>query len=128
MKIENKRDKWLHVRLTLKEYERIQSEFAVTVHDNFSDYARKLLLKKPVIGRCRDTGMQEILEELAALRRDLHGLATNYNQLAKKLNSVDENEQKSYLVQGQKFHKGVLDSLDLVQRFINHTTEKWLQS
>ncbi|PZX57621.1 hypothetical protein LV84_01749 [Algoriphagus ratkowskyi] len=128
MKEETKRNKWLHVRLTFKEYERIQTEFAETVQQNLSDYARKLLLKKPVIGRYQDTGMQELLAELTVLKRDLHGLSTNYNQLVKKLNSVCENETSSYLLQGQELHNTILVSLQSVNRFINQTAEKWLQS
>jgi len=128
MKEEHKRNKWLHVRLTLQEYEKIQTAFGQTVQDSLSDYARKLLLKKPVIGRYQDTGMQELLAELTALRRDLHGIATNYNQLVKKINSQGENELNSNFAQGHEFQKSILNSLDLVNRFINQTAAKWLQS
>ncbi|WP_339880813.1 hypothetical protein [uncultured Algoriphagus sp.] len=128
MKEELKRNKWLHVRLTLQEYEKIQTEFGQTVQDSLSDYARKLLLKRPVIGRYRDTGMQELLAELTALKRDLHGIATNYNQLVKKINSQGESEIDSNLTQGHEFQKNILNSLDLVNRFINQTAAKWLQS
>lgn len=128
MKEELKRNKWLHVRLTLQEYEKIQTALGQTVQDSLSDYARKLLLKKPVIGRYKDTGMQDLLAELTVLKRDLHGLSTNYNQIAKKLNSVCENETSSYLVHGQKLQQGILESLDSLQHFINQTAEKWLQS
>ncbi|SFB35759.1 plasmid mobilization protein [Algoriphagus aquimarinus] len=128
MKENNKRNKWLHVRLTFKEYESIQENFGQTVQNSLSDYARQLLLKKPVIGRYRDTGMQDLLAELTAMRRDLHGLAGNYNQIAKKLNSRGENERDSDLAQGQQLQKEILNSLDLVNRFINQTAAKWLQS
>ncbi|REG76901.1 plasmid mobilization protein [Algoriphagus antarcticus] len=128
MKEESKREKWLHVRLTCKEYESIQTNFGQTVQYSLRDYARKLLLKQPIIGRYKDTGMQELLAELTMLKRDLHGLATNYNQIAKKLNSVGENETSSFLVQGQELHNTILVSLQSVNRFINQTAEKWLQS
>lgn len=125
---ENKRNKWLHVRLTSKEYELIQTAFGQTVQDSLSDYARKLLLKRPVIGRYKDTGMQELLAELTALRRDLHGIATNYNQLVKKINSSAGNEIGIHLSQGKKMQQEIEVSLESVNRFINQTAGKWLQS
>ncbi|WP_339870414.1 plasmid mobilization relaxosome protein MobC [uncultured Algoriphagus sp.] len=128
MKEEHKRNKWLHVRLTLQEYEKIQTEFGQTVQESLSDYARKLLLKKPVIGRYKDTGMQELLAELTALRRDLHGIATNYNQLVKKINSSAGNELKVHLSEGQNLKQEIEDSLKSVTLFINQTAAKWLQS
>lgn len=128
MKEEHKRNKWLHVRLTLQEYEKIQTAFGQTVQDSLSDYARKLLLKKPVIGRYKDTGMQELLAELTALRRDLHGIATNYNQLVKKINSTAGNELKVHLSEGKNLKQEIEDSLKSVTLFINQTAAKWLQS
>ncbi|MEB2776338.1 hypothetical protein SYJ56_13530 [Algoriphagus sp. D3-2-R+10] len=128
MEEENKRNKWLHVRLTSKEYELIQHAFGQTVQDSLSGYARKLLLKKPVIGRYKDTGMQELLAQLTAVRRDLHGIATNYNQLVKKVNSSAGNEIGVHLSQGKKLHQEIEISLESVNRFINQTAKKWLQS
>ncbi len=128
MKEENKRNKWLHVRLTLQEYEKIQTAFGQTVHESLSDYTRKLLLKKPVIGRYKDTGMQELLAELTSLRRDLHGIATNYNQLVKKINSTTGNELKIHLSEGNILQRVIEDSLKSVTLFINQSAAKWLQS
>ncbi|RAI88052.1 plasmid mobilization protein [Algoriphagus yeomjeoni] len=128
MKEENKRNKWLHVRLTLQEYEKIQTAFGQTVHESLSDYTRKLLLKKLVIGRYKDTGMQELLAELTSLRRDLHGIATNYNQLVKKINSTAGNELKIHLSEGKILQRVIEDSLKSVTLFINQSAAKWLQS
>ncbi|MEB2786833.1 plasmid mobilization protein [Algoriphagus persicinus] len=128
MKEEHTRNKWLHVRLTLQEYEKIQTALGQTVQESLSDYARKLLLKKPVIGRFRDTGMQELLAELTALRRDLHGIATNYNQLVKKINSTAGNELKVHLSEGKNLKQEIEASLESVTLFINQTAAKWLQS
>lgn len=41
MKEEHKSNKWLHVRLTFKEYDRIQEGIGQTVHDSLSDYASR---------------------------------------------------------------------------------------
>ena len=127
MKEENKRDKWLHIRLTDRELLKLKANCEETVHDNLSEYSRRILLKKVVIGRYRDTGMQELLRELTALKRDLHGLATNYNQLAKKMNTATENEITSNRFQVEKLEQSIQESLKQVNRFVDQTVEKWLQ-
>lgn len=128
MKEENKRNKWLHIRLTDRELLKLKANCEETVHDNLSEYSRRILLKKLVIGRYRDTGMQELLKELTALKRDLHGLATNYNQLAKKMNTATENEKDSNRFQLEKLEQNIQVALKEVNRFIDQTAEKWLQS
>ncbi|WP_144603935.1 plasmid mobilization protein [Algoriphagus algorifonticola] len=124
----NNRNKWLHLRLNGKEYEQIQKGFATTIYDKISDYARCLLLKKPVIAGYKDTTMQDILAGLTALRKDLHGVAVNYNQAVKKLNALGNLEATSYLPQLEKEHKKVLVTLQSVDALIHKITEKWLRS
>ena len=125
---ENKRNKWLHIRLTDRELVKLKVNCEETVHDNLSEYSRRILLKKVMIGRYRDTGIQELLKELTALKRDLHGLATNYNQLAKKMNAATENEIASNRFQIVKLEQSIQVALKEVNRFIDQTVEKWLQS
>ena len=125
---ENKRNKWLHIRLTDREMIKIKTGFGQTVHTSLSDYSRRILLQKPVIGRYRDTGTEELLKELFALRRDLHGVASNYNQVVKKLHVAPEIEGKTLLVQAQNLGEEIRDSLGKVQGFLDQTLEKWLQS
>ncbi|MEP1088408.1 hypothetical protein [Algoriphagus sp.] len=125
---ENKRNKWLHIRLTDRELLKLKANFGETVHSNLSDYSRRILLKKLVIGRYRDTGIQELLRELTSLKRDLHGLAINYNQLAKKMNTAIDDEITSSRFQVVKLEKSIQVSLKEVNRFIDQTAEKWLQS
>ena len=128
MKGEIKRDKWLHIRMTDRELLKLRSDFEETVHNSLSDYSRRILLKKVVIGKYRDTGIQELLRELTTLKRDLHGLATNYNQLAKKMNTATEYEITSNRFQVEKLEQSIQVALKQVNRFVDQTLEKWLQS
>lgn len=125
---ENKRNKWLHIRLTDREMIKIKAGFGQTVHISLSDYTRQILLQKPIVGRYRDTGTEELLKELFALRRDLHGLASNYNQVVKKLHAASEIEGISLLIQAQNLGEKIRDSLEKLQGFLDQTTAKWLQS
>ena len=128
MKEEHKRNKLLYIRLTDRELLKLKSDFENTVHDNLSEYCRKLLFKKLVIGRYRDTGLQELLKELTILKRDLHGLATNYEQLAKKRNKANGDEINSNCFQDETLEQSIQVALKQVSRFIDQTAGKWLQS
>lgn len=128
MRERNKRNKWLHIRVTDRELVQIKAYSKDTIQTSLSDFARHVLLKKPVVGRYRDTGTEELLKELTVLKRDLHGLATNYNQLAKKLNTASAFEIESSRFQVQKLEQSIQDSLEKVGCFLDQTAEKWLQS
>ncbi|WP_026956820.1 plasmid mobilization protein [Algoriphagus vanfongensis] len=124
---ENTRDKWLHIRLTDQELLTIKANFQKSIYENLSEFARRMLLQKPIVGRYRDTGVQELLKELVSLKRDLHGLATNYNQLAKKMNTASDLEINTHRNQVIGMEVKIAKSLDSVRRFIDQTTAKWLQ-
>src|SRR5690606_20896747 len=47
-----------------------------------------VLLKKPVTFTYRDKSMDDVLEELILLRRELNYIGNNFNQAVYKLNSV----------------------------------------
>ena len=128
MKKENNRNKWLHIRLTDRELLNLKKDFNGTVHPSLSEYTRRRLLGKVIIGKYKDTRNQELLKELAGMRRTLHGLATNYNQLAKKVNSATENEMESYRIQVRKLEGEIQKELVQLNQFIDEISEKWFQS
>lgn len=128
MKKENNRNKWLHIRLTDRELLNLKKDFNGTVHPSLSEYTRRRLLGKVIIGKYKDTRNQDLLKELAGMRRNLHGLATNYNQLAKKVNSATENEMESYRIQVRKLEGEIQKELVQLNQFIDEISEKWFQS
>jgi len=128
MKNENNRNKWLHIRLTNREMVNLKKDFNGTSHPNLSEFTRRKLLGKVIIGKYKDTRSQELLKEVAGMRRTLHGLATNYNQLTKKVNSATENEMESYRIQARKLEGEIQLALDQLNQFIDKISEKWFQS
>jgi hypothetical protein len=93
------RNQWLHIRLTDQEKIKIHKAFLKTTQRRISDYARKILLGEPMIGTYRNAYMDELMKELIALRKDLNGLANNFNQTVHKLHTLDhEYPEKPKLV------------------------------
>jgi len=53
-----------------------------------SEYSRAVLLQKPVRVIHRDKSMDDVLDELILLRKELNYIGNNFNQVVYKLNSV----------------------------------------
>lgn len=87
-KIESNRTRWVNTRFTPDEYKIIHSQFQKSMFRNMSEYSRAILLKKPVTFTYRDKSMDDVLEELILLRRELNYFGNNFNQAVYKLNSV----------------------------------------
>lgn len=123
------RVKWLHVRLTEDEETVINEAFKKTTQRKLSDYARAILLGKPMIGRVRNQSLQEILEVLLLLRKDLNGIGNNYNQAVHKLHICDHDPQiKAWAVIYENDRKTLLKNIATIRLYIDQTAEKWLQS
>jgi hypothetical protein len=85
---DNNRDKWLNLRLNNEEFELFKRQYNRSAFRKMSDYGRAILLGKPVTVFYRDKSMDDILEELVLLRRELHAVGHNLNQAVKSINSA----------------------------------------
>lgn len=124
----NKRNRKLYVWFSDQELTIIKDYYQQTILPNLSEYVRGILLKKPVIGRYRDTGTEEVLKELTILRRDFHDFVTLYSLLSKKLDTASESEIKSSREQVHQLEQIIQESARKLSRFLDQTAEKWLLS
>ncbi|HTN19781.1 MAG TPA: hypothetical protein VL125_04865 [Pelobium sp.] len=76
------------LRLNKSEFEKIQERMNNTRFRNTSSYFRYVLLEKKITTLYRNQSMDEEMEELIQLRKELNFIGHNYNQTVKKLNSV----------------------------------------
>lgn len=87
-KIEENRTRRLIIRLKPKEFELIENRFKKSMLRKLSEYSRNVLLEKSISVLHRDKSMDDILEELILLRKELNCIGNNFNQSVRKLNSV----------------------------------------
>lgn len=79
---------WLTIRLTPAEYRSMNKLLQNTMCRSLSEYGRNVLLEKQIVVTHRDKSMDEILEELILLRKELNFIGNNFNQVVRKLNSI----------------------------------------
>jgi predicted SPOUT superfamily RNA methylase MTH1 len=124
-----KRTKWLHIRLTEKEHEKIQKKYAKTTCKKLSDFARKVLLDKAVTVNIRNQSLDDVMTELIALKEELNAIGNNYNQMVKRLHSLNHvSEIKSWLQLHESARKILINKMDEIKVKIYSINDQWLQS
>jgi hypothetical protein len=79
---------WLTIRMKPDEYKFLNKRLASTTCRSLSEYSRKVLLERSITVTSRDKSMDDVLEELILLRKEVNFFGNNFNQVVRKLNSV----------------------------------------
>jgi len=82
------RSKWIKVRLKPSEVEILNKKYQRSTFQNLSEYGRAMILGEPVTIIHRDKSMDDVLEELTLLRRELNFIGNNLNQAVKNINAL----------------------------------------
>jgi len=81
----------MKIRLKPSEAEALARRFKKTTFQNLSEYGRAMILGKPVTVVTRDKAMDDIMEELMILRRELGAIGNNLNQAVRSINAAHGN-------------------------------------
>jgi hypothetical protein len=124
----NNRTRWLHLRLKPEEYEKIHQQFSKTTCRKLSDYARKILLGKPLIATTRNQSLDDFMAEAIKLRNDLNGIGNNFNQTVKRLHTLNQIPESRHWICTYEIEKQILfNKIDEIKNHIKKIGEKWLQ-
>jgi hypothetical protein len=118
----------LTVRLTRKEYEQLEQRFKGTTCSQLSQYIRSILLSKQVVVKYRNTSLDDLMEEIILLRKELQAIGNNYNQAVKKLHTLKQiSEFRQWIANNEVIHQQFNDHTKLIQQRIDQVTAKWLE-
>lgn len=120
------RTKWLHVRLTEKEYQQILLGFTKTTTRKLSDYIRKVILGKPIIGSYRNQSMDDFVAGMIKLKTELNSIGNNLNQVVKKLNTFQYSDTITELLKAYEGDRNCLvEHLEKIELFIEKNAATW---
>lgn len=123
------RTRWLHLRLSEQEYKLLQKYFAESLCPKLSDFARKNLLRKPVVLKYRNQSLDDTIAELTRLRSELNPIGNNFNQAVKKLHSLSQiSDLKMWILSFETDKKILFNAIEDIRLTIRNLAEKWLQS
>jgi hypothetical protein len=124
----NNRTKWLHLRLTPGEYDKIHRSFEGTSCLKISDYVRSIILNKPVVSNYRNKSLDDFMAEMIILRNELNGIGNNFNQSVKKLHTVQQiPEFRKWIITYDLEKKILFNKVDEIKNRINKIADEWLQ-
>ncbi|WP_299568485.1 plasmid mobilization relaxosome protein MobC [uncultured Pedobacter sp.] len=122
------RKRWLHLRLTEEEYQKLISDFSRTTEKKLARYARKVFLAQPVVVLHRDRSMDELIIVLTKLQADLNGIANNYNQMVHKLHMSDSNQEVLRWIRSyEQQKKALFDNIEEIKLIITTSAKLWLR-
>ena len=128
MKAENNRTKRIYIRLKPEEYSRIQEKFKKTTCRKLSEYARKVLLDKPLTVTYRNLSLDDFMQEMVRLRTDLNAIGNNLNQAVKRLHSLNQiAEFRIWLATWSNTKERIDDGIKEIKSRINNLPKEWLR-
>jgi hypothetical protein len=123
-----KQKKWIGFRVKPDEYDQIQRLFKKSTDRKLSEYARKVLLKKPVKINYRNQSANDFLEEMILLKKELNAIGNNLNQSVKRLHSLDSlPEIKIWLQHNEAIRQSFMKKVEEIRLRMNQLYEQWSQ-
>ena len=122
------RNRWLHIRLNDSELQIINSFRSKTTNAKLSDYARKILLQKPVIVRYRNQSADELLAVMIQLKNELRAIGHNYNQAIHRLHTLQHlPDIRAWVITHEKSRDSFLQKTEDIKITMNKIYESWSQ-
>lgn len=122
------RSKIFLLRLKPTEFQLINNRFKKTKFRSLSEYTRNALLDKPVTILYRDKAIDDTLEELILLRKEINFFGNNFNQAVRKLNNVSGMPEAKYWQSMLEVLRDQLEpSIRQIKDRINNYSDLWSQ-
>ena len=118
---------WISFRVKPDQYKIIYGHFSKTTYRKLSEYARNVLLQKPVIVKYRNESADDFLKEMLQLKKELNAIGNNYNQVLKKLHTLDRvSEIKNWLSENEITRQSFMQKTEQILSRLNQIYSQWL--
>lgn len=125
----NYRTKWLHVRLSADEHQKLAENYSKTTCRKISDYARSMLFQKPIKTIFRNQSLDDLTTEMILLNKELNAIGNNFNQSVKKLHTLWQIEEfKRWILGYEREKMALFDKIEQIKKYMQKVEQRWLQS
>lgn len=127
-RIESERRKiFFKVRLNSSELQELKKLKGLSTERSVSNYARKVLLQKPVMIRYRNSSADDFLNQMIELKKELNAIGINFNQAVHKLHVLGTiAEFRSWIRDHQMLHQAVAQKVQDINFKVIQLYEQWL--
>lgn len=117
---------WISFRVKPEEYDAIHRRFEQTTLRKLSQYARKVLMEKPVTVNYRNQSADEILAAINGVKRELSAIGNNLNQAVHRLHTTDNySEIKSWATVYENTRQVLLEKSEAIRLTLAKIEEQW---
>jgi hypothetical protein len=128
MNTEEKRTMWLHIRLRPSEHAKLVSLKEKSTCAKIGEYARRVILNKPVTFRERNQSMDDFMHEMIRIRTELNAIGVNFNQSIHRLNMAKSiSDIKRWIESNELIRNEFMIKVDIIKTRIEYFADQWLQ-
>lgn len=109
------------------EYNELEKLCSDTTCRQLSDYARKVLLEKPVNVKYRNVSVDDFLTDMLALKKELNAIGNNFNQSVHKLHILRQlPDFHSWVIRNEHDKKILFQKISEIMNRLNELYKLWL--
>lgn len=122
------RSQRITLRFNPQEFEKLNRFHKAATNKKLSEYARNVLLNKPVTVNHRNQSADEILSELVQIKYELNAIGNNFNQAVKKLHTLEQvPDIKTWLLLNEPTKQRFMNKVEQIKERMNQLYEIWSQ-
>lgn len=116
------------LRLSEIEYSDLERSWKTSTSRKLSDYIRKCIFRKKIVTTYRNRSLDEFMEEMILLRKELNAIGNNFNQSVKRLHTMYGGQEFKAWILGHEVEKKIIfNKIEDIKNRINQIAEVWLQ-
>ena len=116
------------VRLTEKQFNKLEKIRLESDTKTMGEVVRKILDNRPIKLLHRDITMNQHMEEMALIRKEIKSIGVNINQQTYRFHvSQSDTERAFHAIKTAETYKTIEPKIDRLLSIISKLAEKWLQ-
>ncbi|MFC0513520.1 plasmid mobilization relaxosome protein MobC [Mucilaginibacter angelicae] len=116
------------LRLTGDEYRLLEGRWKKSMVAKLSEFVRRVLFGKAITIYTRSQSLDEFMEEMILLRKELNAIGVNFNQAVHRLHTLDHLPQMQRWLQGfERDKERYFEAAETIKLKINSISAEWLQ-
>lgn len=114
-------------RVSKTKYEELNKLLEHSSCRTLSALIRNILLERKIIVQTKDATLDKTMEQLSAIRKELHAIGININQITRQFNIYPDFEHRIFLAgEAAQQYKQVGGKVDELLSIISKLSEQWL--
>jgi MobC-like protein len=120
------RTKWLTIRMSEEEYQEVEKLSQKTTCQSLSEYARKVILAKPVVMRYRNQSLDDFMTGMLQLQNELRAIGGNFNQVVRRLHALRHiPDLQQWILLNEQDKTRIFLQIESISNKINQSYQLW---